>query len=84
MSHNDRLLRAILAPESAERLERIRILNKERAQRIEEAVVADFQRRRAPLSDSAFVELVERLEASRTRTHVENRRRRKIDDLEDL
>lgn len=84
MGHNDRLLRAILAPESAERLERIRILNKERAEKIEEAVVAEFQQRRAPLSDNAFVELVERLEASRTRAHVENRRRRKIDDLEDL
>lgn len=84
MGHDDRLLRAILVPESLERLERIRILNKERARIIEDAVVAEFQRRRAPLSDSVFVELVERLEATRTRAHVENRRRRKIDDLEDL
>lgn len=84
MRDRDRLLRAVLGPESVERLERIRILNKERAQKIEEAVVAEFQRRRAPLSDDAFVQLVERLEASRERTHVENRRRRKIDELEDL
>lgn len=84
MSQSDWLLRVILGPESVERLERIRILNKERAKEIEEAVTAEFQRRRSPLSDEEFVQLVENLEASRARTRVENRRRRKIDDLEDL
>lgn len=84
MSQNEQLIRMILEPKSMERLDRIRISNKEKAEKIEQQVLETFQASRTRVNDHQFVELVQSIDRQKAKTQVVYQRRRNDADLGDI
>lgn len=84
MSQNEQLIRMILEPKSIERLDRIRISNKQKAESIEKEILERFHRLRARISDEQFVEIIQSLDRNKAKTQIFYQRKRNDADLEEI
>eukprot|EP00392_Amoebophrya_sp_AT5.2_P007960 g7979.t1 len=79
------IIRQLLEPEALERLQRIALVKKEKADAIEEAIIAKVQSgaQSTKMDDNTLVRLIDELDAASANSRTVKMQRKKRDDSDD-
>lgn len=81
---NEDLLSRILSRDSFDRLNRIKILNKNEGEKLEDLLMKKFNLTRRAMTDDEFIQVLNENEKQKEKIEIVYKRRNKKDDLEDI